>query len=79
MGLPGEVFVELGLAIKKSSPYRTILIIELTNSHIAYVPTCKAFSQRSYETIHSRLALGGGEMMVEVAVNMLNEIKGEVH
>ncbi|MBC7759548.1 MAG: neutral/alkaline non-lysosomal ceramidase N-terminal domain-containing protein [Phormidesmis sp. FL-bin-119] len=79
VGLPGEVFVELGLAIKKSSPYKTTLIIELTNSHIAYVPTRKAFSQGSYETINSRLAPGGGEMMVEAAINMLNEIKDEVH
>ncbi|MGB4400434.1 MAG: neutral/alkaline non-lysosomal ceramidase N-terminal domain-containing protein [Daejeonella sp.] len=79
VGLPGEVFVELGLAIKKSSPFRTTLIIELTNSHIAYVPTRKAFSQGSYETINSRLAPGGGEMMVEAAINMLDEIKGEVH
>lgn len=75
VGLPGEVFVELGLAIKKASPFKTTLVIELTNSHIAYVPTRKAFSQGSYETINSRLAPGGGEMMVEAAINLLNEIK----
>lgn len=77
VGLPGEVFVDLGLAIKKSSPFKTTLVIELTNSHIAYVPTRKAFSQGSYETINSRVAPGGGEMMVEAAINLLNEIKGE--
>jgi len=77
VGLPGEVFVELGLAIKKASPFKTTLVIELTNSHIAYVPTRKAFSQGSYETINSRLAPGGGEMMVEAAINLLNEIKIE--
>ena len=77
VGLPGEVFVELGLAIKKASPFKTTLVIELTNSHIAYVPTRKAFSQGSYETINSRLAPGGGEMMVEAAISLLNEIKKE--
>lgn len=77
VGLPGEVFVELGLAIKKASPFKTTLVIELTNSHIAYVPTRKAFSQGSYETINSRLAPGGGEMMVDAAINLLNEIKIE--
>ena len=75
VGLPGEVFAELGLVIKKSSPYKTTLIIELTNSHIAYVPTRKAFSQGGYETINSRLAPGGGEMMVEAAIHLLNNIK----
>lgn len=77
VGLPGEVFVELGLAIKKASPFKTTLVVELTNSHIAYVPTRKAFSQGSYETINSRLSPGGGEMMVEAAISLLNEIKKE--
>lgn len=77
VGLPGEIFAELGLAIKKASPFKTTLIIELTNSHIAYVPTRKAFSQGSYETINSRLAPGGGEMMVETAISLLREIKSE--
>ncbi len=77
VGLPGEIFVELGLAIKKSSPFKTTLVVELTNSHIAYVPTRNAFSQGSYETINSRLAPGGGEMMVEAAINLLKQIKEE--
>ena len=74
VGLPGEVFVELGLAIKANSPFKTTLVIELTNSHIAYVPTRHAFSEGSYETINSRLAPGGGEMMVESAVRLLKDL-----
>jgi len=74
VGLPGEVFVELGLAIRESSPFKTTLVIELTNSHIAYVPTRKAFAQGSYETTNSRLAPYGGEMMVESAVGLLQEL-----
>lgn len=74
VGLPGEVFVELGLAIKESSPFKTTLVIELTNSHIAYVPTRKAFAQGGYETINSRLAPGGGEMMVEAAIGLLEDL-----
>lgn len=75
VGLPGEVFVELGLLIKKHSPFRTTLIVELTNSHIAYVPTKKAFAQGSYETLNSRLAPGGGELMVESAIRQLRDLK----
>ena len=44
VGLPGEVFVELGLAIKHASPFRTTLVIELCNNDIGYVPTKKAFA-----------------------------------
>ena len=75
VGLPGEVFVELGLAIKKASPYKHTMVLELTNSHIAYVPTKEAFSRGGYETINSRLAPGGGEMMVETAIRSLKELK----
>lgn len=74
VGLPGEVFVELGLAIKAGSPFRTTFVIELTNSHIAYVPTRQAFAEGSYETINSRLAPGGGEMMVESAIRLLKDL-----
>ncbi len=78
VGMPGEVFVELGLAIKEASPFETTLVIELTNRHIAYMPTKKAFAQGSYETINSRLAPGSGELMVETAVKLLHELKAEV-
>ena len=74
VGLPGEVFVELGLAIKAGSPFKTTIVIELTNSHIAYVPTRQAFAEGSYETINSRVAPGGGEMMVESAVRLLKDL-----
>jgi len=74
--LPGEVFVEHGLAIKKSSPFRTTLVIELANDVPAYIPTRKAFAEGSYETVNSRLQPGGGEMMVEAAVEILKQLAG---
>lgn len=75
--LPGEVFVELGLAIKKASPFETTLIIELANDGPGYIPTRKAFAEGSYETVNSRVAAGGGEQMVELAVRLLDELAGE--
>lgn len=75
VGLPGELFTEHGLAIKKASPFEMTMVIELTNSHIAYVPTQEAFKEGSYETINSRLAPGGGEMLVEEAIDLLQSLK----
>lgn len=75
VGLPGEVFVELGLAIKEASPFPVTLIVELTNVHIAYVPTRKAFAEGGYETLNSRLAPGGGELLVESAIRQLQALK----
>jgi hypothetical protein len=72
--VPGEVFVELGLAIKKASPYKHTLVIELSNDNPAYIPTEKAFKEGSYETVNSRIAPGGGERLVAEAVRLLQSL-----
>jgi hypothetical protein len=72
--LPGEVFADLGLAIKKASPFRHTLVIELSNDNPAYIPTEKAFREGSYETVNSRIEPGGGERLVEAAVRLLKEL-----
>ena len=69
--LPGEVFVELGMAIKAASPFKTTLVIELANDAPGYLPTRKAFVEGSYETVNSRITTGGGEMMVAAATHLL--------
>ena len=71
VGLPGEVFVDLGLAIKKASPFPTTLVVELCQDECGYIPTRKAFGEGSYETVNSRIAPGGGELMVDAAVSLL--------
>jgi len=74
VGLPGEVFVDLGLAIKRASPFATTLVVELCNDAPGYIPTKKAFAEGSYETVNSRIAPGGGEMLVEAAAALLKEL-----
>ena len=69
--LPGEVFAELGLAIKQGSPFAHTLVIELSNDNPAYIPTEQAFKEGSYETVNSRIAPGGGERLVAEAVRLL--------
>jgi neutral ceramidase len=77
VGLPGEIFTDLGLAIKAASPFKNTLVIELCNDDIAYVPTRKAFAEGSYEIVNSRVAPGGGEILVETAVRLLKELKSK--
>ena len=75
VGLPGEVFVDIGLAIKSASPFPTTLVIELCQDAPGYIPTKKAFAEGSYETVNSRIAPGGGEMVTEAAVRLLNALR----
>ena len=74
VGLPGEVFVDLGLSIKRASPFDTTLIIELCQDAPGYIPTKKAFAEGSYETVNSRIAPGGGEKMARAAIRLLKEL-----
>lgn len=73
--LPGEIFVELGLAIKAASPFRTTIVIELANDAPGYIPTKKAFAEGSYETVNSVVEPGAGEALVEAATRLLKELK----
>ena len=72
--LPGEVFVELGLAIKQASPFRTTLVVELSNAvETIYIPHRAAYAGGSYEVTNSALQPGDGEMLVETALTLLRE------
>lgn len=75
VGLPGEIFVDLGLAIKKASPFKRTFVLSLCNDRPGYVPTKKAFDEGSYEVTNSRVKTGVGEMLVETAVELLKTLK----
>lgn len=71
IGLPGEIFVELGLELKRRLPSSMTAVVSLANDYIGYVPTQTAFSQGGYETWAARSAWtapGTGEAMVETVV-----------
>jgi hypothetical protein len=73
VSLPGEIFVELGLAIKKASPVRHTLLAELANGSIGYIPDRGAYPQGNYEVVSARCAEGSGEMLVEAALRLLGK------
>jgi neutral ceramidase len=75
VSLPGEIFVELGLAIKAKSPFKHTLIAELANGAIGYIPTDRAFDEGNYEPISARCARGSGEKLRDVAIKLLGEVK----
>lgn len=75
VSLPGEIFVELGLAIKQDSPYASTVIAELANGSIGYIPSRRAYAQGNYEVISARCASGSGERLVDAALSLLKELK----
>jgi neutral ceramidase len=77
VSLPGEIFVELGLAIKKRSPFRQTMIAELANGSIGYIPDRRAYAEGNYEPVSARCAAGSGEMLVETATRLLKELHSD--
>ena len=63
-----------GLSIKQASPFRTTIIVELSNAvETIYVPHRAAYADGSYEVTNSALEPGGGEMLVGAALKLLRD------
>lgn len=75
VALPGEIFTELGLAIKARSPFKRTIVIELANGSAGYVPDRKSFEEGNYEAVSARCAAGSGERLVEAAVGLLGQLR----
>jgi len=49
VGLPGEVFVEIGMNVAAASPFRHTFIVGYANRSVGYLPTRQAFDEGGYE------------------------------
>lgn len=75
VGFPGDAFTELGLGIKLNSPYPFTIVTEQSgNGTISYMPNKKAFSEGQYEVNSARYSSGGGEALVDAALETLISI-----
>ena len=69
--IPFEVFTEIGLAIKKESPFPLTFTIELANGSYAYLPTPEQHALGGYETW-----LGTNLVEVEASTKIEQAIDG---
>jgi hypothetical protein len=73
--LPHEIFVELGLAIKRASPFKNTLVLSLAHDLDFYILTRRGYAEGGYEAITSSVKPGAGEALVETALKLLKELK----
>jgi len=76
VGIPGEMFVELGLEIKHSSKFPYTLVLGLANDYEGYIPTSAAFDQGGYEVKSaswSKFDRRAGEILVGSVLDMLGQ------
>lgn len=71
VGLPGEIFVDLGNQIKAKSPYPVTIVVSLANGALGYIPDRAAYAEGAYEVVSSRVREGSGEKLVDTALRLL--------
>ena len=76
---PAEFFCQLGLNIKKESPFKYTFPVELANGCVGYVPTAEAFGAEGggYETrltSYSYLEVQAGSKIVDAGVRLAHSM-----
>ena len=77
-GNPAELFVEFQLDIKARFKDRNVIVTELTNGRISYLPTRLACALGGYETIITRFKPGAGELIRDASCELIERLK-EIH
>jgi neutral ceramidase len=76
VGIPGELFVELGLALKHNPHFAHTFVAGYCNDLIGYIPTRAAYGEGGYEVDTARIAAGSGEKIVALALSTLAGMRG---
>ncbi len=72
----GEVFCELGMEVKRRSPFSPTYVIGYANGSTGYVPTPEAFREGGYEPESAaHLADDAGLVLVEQSLALLNDMR----
>ena len=74
VGLGGEVFNEIGQAIKSASPFPHTIIITHCNGAAGYLPIRPSYLEGGYEVRSSRFAPDAADLVIHEAVRMLNAL-----
>jgi hypothetical protein len=68
VGMPGEVFVDFQLELKKTAALEHTLLVGYTNEYHAYFPTVRAAAQGAYGGAEATyVGVGAGDKLVTAA------------
>ncbi len=77
--LPGELFVEYGIAIKEASPAAKTFVFELTNGCLpGYCCNEEALAEGTYEAGNSMLSPAFGNRCVDVITTLIKDLFGDL-
>ena len=76
IAVPAEVFVEIGLQLKKYAPQKTY-IVGIANGYIGYMPTRESYKIGGYEVVSARCAAEAHELFIDKAIELERQLFGE--
>lgn len=75
VGIPGELFVEIGRRIESESVFDATFVCCLTNGGDCYFPTASAYDEGGYEARSSKLDRSVEEIVVNGIKGLFSELK----
>ena len=75
VGMPGEPFTDVGVAIKDTPGWDMILPCGLTNGYMGYFPMKSAYDEGGYESRTSEFKSGVAELLIENAKDLLMQLR----
>lgn len=82
IAIPAEVFVEIGLTIKKNSPFKYTFILCYANGCVGYIPSWQAYQEGGYEIDAAYkhynsfpFTSGVGDKVKKIALSLAEDIK----
>ena len=74
---PGEIFCEIGCAVRGASPFPHTMFLGYTNGSIGYVPIPEAYPEGGYEVTHaSRVGPEAAGIVTDTAAGLLRKVRG---
>jgi hypothetical protein len=74
VGWGGEVFNEVGLLVKRNSPFSHTFVLTHCNGAAGYLPTRESYPDGGYEVQSSKFGPGAAEALAQETLTMLREL-----
>lgn len=74
LSFPGELFTEIGMAIKGESPFEHTYIVGLTNGAVGYIPTRQAIQEGGYAVDTRRVDADAEGIVLKESLNLLQKV-----
>jgi hypothetical protein len=73
IAVPAEVFVEIGLQIKRQAPHRAF-IVGIANGYIGYLTTAAAHATGGYEVVSSKVAPDAEDLLIRQTLELERQL-----